>query len=87
MSKHPLITYPFVLIHGIMNFDKVYSTLLGLDHHSLFDGVSYFRNIRSILKSTGYSVETAHVSFSGFLLIFFGILLLFKILFKKELAN
>jgi hypothetical protein len=70
MPKYSLKTYPFVLVHGIMNFDIVYASVLGLNHHTLFDGVAYFRNIRSMLKSAGYCAETVHVSFSSFFLLF-----------------
>jgi hypothetical protein len=60
-------TYPFVLVHGIMNFDLPYSVVLGLHKHTLFDRVNYFKNIRSLLASEGYCCEAAQVPFSGFL--------------------
>jgi triacylglycerol lipase len=61
-------SYPIVLAHGIARFDALWNPLLRLLPEFIarrFDGLNYFRNIKTHLESHGYVVYQASVPFAA----------------------
>ncbi|KAK2957232.1 putative triacylglycerol lipase [Blattamonas nauphoetae] len=65
MSLQTSKTYPIVLVHGVTRFDAFTAHLFKSDKHPLFDGSSYWMKIRPLLRSSGFIVEIAHLSFAA----------------------
>jgi triacylglycerol lipase len=58
-------THPIILSHGIARFDILGQRVLKIDNNDLFDGMHYFRNIRTHLKSHGFYVHHTNVDWAG----------------------
>lgn len=58
-------TYPIILAHGIARFDVLTNNLFKVDNSDQKDEFHYFRNIRTFLKSHGFSVHHTDVDWDG----------------------
>lgn len=57
-------THPIILAHGIARFDVLFRQVLKIDNQDAYDGLHYFRNIRTDLQSHGYLVHHASVEWA-----------------------
>jgi triacylglycerol lipase len=63
--------YPIILAHGIARFDALSNfvitrfRIISLDLSEPFDGIHYFKGMRTFLRSKGFNVEHAKVSFAA----------------------
>ena len=60
----PRTTYPIILAHGIARFDILSHELFKFARLEAYDGLHYFRNIRTHLERHGFHVHHTDVEWA-----------------------